>query len=112
MFKTDAITLTYIPNTYSQTTITHSMPPNSTELKVTDQPNCPSGEQLCGFTEGMEVIIFDTSGHFDTFIITQVQDSAGHLQHRGSDLSYGYDVGASVTVVGATASTSIARPTS
>ena len=99
VFKTDAITVHYIPNTYSQTTITNSMPPNSNELKVADQPNCPSGHQLCGFEEGMEVIIFDTSGHFDTFVITQVQDSAGHLQHQGVDLSYGYDVGASVTVV-------------
>ncbi len=99
VFKTDAITVTYIPNTYSQTTITNSMPPNSNEIKVADQPNCPSGEQLCGFTEGMEVIIFDGEGHFDTFVITHVQDSAGHLQHQGVDLSYGYDVGASVTVV-------------
>ena len=93
------ITLTYIPNTYSQTTISNSMPPNSAELKVTDQPNCPSGQQLCGFEEGMEVIIFDNTGHFDTFTITQVQDSAGHLQHRGQDLNWTYDTGAMVTQV-------------
>ena len=28
-----------------------------------------------------------------------MQDSAGHLQHRGQDLNYAYDVGASVTQV-------------
>ena len=39
------------------------------------------------------VIIFDTTGHFDTFTITQVQDAAGHLQHRGQDLNYAYQVG-------------------
>jgi hypothetical protein len=100
VFQSDAITMTYIPNTYSQTTVyPKSMPPNSNELKVADQPNCPQGEQLCGFTEGMDVIIFDTSGHFDTFVITKVQDSAGHLQHQGVDLSHEYAVGASVTVV-------------
>jgi hypothetical protein len=99
-FKSDAVTTTYIPNTYSQTTIyPKSMPPNSNELKVADQPNCPNGEQLCGFKEGMDVIIFDTSGHFDTFVITKVQDSAGHLQHQGVDLSHEYAVGASVTIV-------------
>ena len=97
VFRPDAITLTHIPNTYSQTTISQSMPPQSAELKVKDQPNCPKGEELCGFKEGMVVIIFDSSGHFDTFEITNVQDSAGHLQHRGQDLNYEYQVGATVT---------------
>ena len=63
---------------------------------MNDQPNCPHGEELCGFKEGDEVLIFDNSGHFDTFTITNVQDSAAHLQHRGQDLSYGYDTGASI----------------
>ncbi len=98
-FRTDAITLAYLPNSYSQTTISASMPPNSAELKVNDQLNCPHGEALCGFTEGMEVIIFDDTGHFDTFTITQVQDAAGHLQHRGQDLNYTYDAGSSVTQI-------------
>ena len=75
VFRSDTITLAYIPNTYSQTTISGSMPNVSAELKVTNQPNCPSGQELCGFTEGMEVIIFDTSGNFDTFTITQVQET-------------------------------------
>ncbi len=99
-FKTDVITLAYIPNTYSQTTISQSMPPQSAELKVNPQPNCPADAgSLCGFVEGMEVIIFDTAGHWDTFTITHVQDSAGHLQHRGQDLNYSYDTGASITQI-------------
>jgi hypothetical protein len=98
-FEPFAVTLMYIPNTYSQTVISMSMPTASTELKVTDQPNCPKGEELCGFEEGMSVIIFDTSGHFDVFDITEVQDDAAHLQHRGTDLSYPYNAGASVTQI-------------
>lgn len=98
-FTTDKITLTYIPNSYSQTTLRAAMPSQSAELKVTDQPNCPKGEQLCGFTIGMDVIIFDMSGNYDTFTITQVQDDAAMLQHRGDDLNYSYDAGASVTQV-------------
>jgi hypothetical protein len=97
VFRDDAVMLTYIPNSYSQTTISASMPPNSSELKVNDQPNCPKGQELCGFKEGMVVLIFDTAGHFDMFEITQVQDSAGHLQHRGYDLNYGFDAGSLVT---------------
>lgn len=97
-FKSDVLTFAYIPNTYSQTTISQAMPMSSAELKVTA---CPSGADLsgCGFVVGMEVIIFDTEGHFDTFTITQVQDAAGHLQHRGDGLSYPYGTGASITQI-------------
>jgi hypothetical protein len=97
--RPDVITLAYIPNTYSQTTISSPMPNVSAELKVTKVPNCPKGDELCGFEEGMDVIVFDTSGNFDVFTITQVQDAAGHLQHRGQDLSIPYEVGATVTQI-------------
>ena len=96
----DRVTITYVPNTYSQTTIRDPMPNTSAELKVTDQANCPpDANLLCGFEEGDEVIIFDSSGHFDTFTITQVQADAGHLQHRGQDFNYPYQPGASITQV-------------
>jgi hypothetical protein len=98
-YKSDAITLSYIPNSYSQTTIADPMPVQAAELKVFDQPNCPKGRQLCGFEIGMQVIIFDTAGNFDTFVITNVQDDAGHLQHRQQDLNYPYATGAQVTQI-------------
>jgi hypothetical protein len=92
--RSDAVTLAYIPNTYSQTTIRDAMPLPSSELKVEDMPNCPKGEELCGFEEGMTVLIFDVEGHFDFFTITNVQDDAGHLNHHQQDLSYTYQPGA------------------
>jgi len=99
-FTTDRITLAYVPNTYSQTTISQGMPPNSSEMKVTTQTNCPAdASKLCGFKVGMEVIVFDDSGNFDTFTLTQVQDDAVHLQHRGADLNYKYATGAIVTQI-------------
>jgi hypothetical protein len=93
------ITVSYIPNSYSQTTIEKSMPPNSSELKVTYPPNCPTAKTLCGFETGMTVLIFDQSGHYDTFTITHVQDSAGHLQHRGQKLNHEYAAGSSITQI-------------
>jgi hypothetical protein len=96
--RSDAVTITYIPNTYSQTTIRDPMPDASAELKVEDIPNCPKHNQLCGFEEGMTVLIFDDATHFDFFTVTEVQDDAGHLQHRGQGLSYAYQPGAIVTV--------------
>ena len=73
------------------------MPPQSAELKVNDldASNCPKKDPLCGFTEGMVVLIFDSTGHFDMFEITNVQSDAAHLQHRGQDLNYSYQTGAS-----------------
>lgn len=99
--KTDAITLMFVPNSYSQTTIEARMPNTSAELKVTAQRNCPGNNELCGFTEGMEVMIFDNlgSGSFDMFTITHVQGQAGHLQHRGQIFSRAYEVGASITQI-------------
>jgi hypothetical protein len=100
VFRDDTITLSYIPNSYSQTTISQSMPNVSAELKVTEQSNCPTDAgDLCGFTVGMDVIIFDTSGNFDLFTITEVQDEAAHLQHRGQVMSKPYDAGASITQI-------------
>jgi len=95
-FTTDRLTLTYVPNNYSQTTIRNGMPPGSKEMKVYDVPSCPKHDQLCGFEEGMKVLIFDREGHNDVFTITQVQDDAAHMQHSGQDLNYKYDDGAQV----------------
>ena len=99
VFRPDAITLAYIPNSYSQTTIESAMPPTSSEIKVTYPPNCPAAKDLCGFETGMTVIIFDQTGHFDTFTITHVQDSAGHLQHRGQNLNHEYGAGSTITQI-------------
>jgi len=95
--RSDAITLMYVPNSYSQTTIRDPMPQPSAELKVEDMANCPPGEELCGFDIGDTLLILDNMGHFDFFTVTNVQNSAGHLQHRQQDLSYAYQPGAYVT---------------
>jgi hypothetical protein len=96
--RTDAITITYVPNTYKQTSISEGMPNTSAELKVYQPKNCPNDEDLCGFHEGMEVVIFDeTTGSYDAFTITQVQGPAGHLQHRGQTFSREYEKDAVIT---------------
>jgi Prokaryotic N-terminal methylation motif len=97
VYKSDTVTLTYIPNSYSQTSIAQAMPPQSSELKVTYPPNCQVPKELCGFEIGMTVIIFDDTGHWDVFTLTQVQNDAAHVQHRGQGLNYGYEAGSTIT---------------
>ena len=97
----DAITIMYVPPTSAQTTIRDAMPSQSAEIKVNAQAGCPSGDNLCGFKEGMQVLIFDDSGTSDIFSITKVQDAALHLQHRGQDLSKAYAQNTYITQVAA-----------
>jgi prepilin-type N-terminal cleavage/methylation domain-containing protein len=88
-FRTDTITLMYVPPTFAQTTMDpHGPSLNSSEIAVMPEPGCPSGDSLCGFTTGMTVLMYDDSGNFDVFTITNVQGSAMHLQHNNDKLTY------------------------
>jgi hypothetical protein len=81
-FFSDRITITYVPNTASQTRVRDPMPQPSSEVKVDPQPGCPAVDPLCGFNVGMRVVIFDDTGAWDIFTITEVQTDSLHLQHR------------------------------
>jgi hypothetical protein len=102
-FRDDAITIFHIPTTASQCTIRDKMPQPSSEVKVNAEPGCPSSDPLCGFKEGMRVVIFDDTCSFDFFTITQVQSDSLHLQHRPpinpSDFTKAYDVGARISQI-------------
>jgi prepilin-type N-terminal cleavage/methylation domain-containing protein len=102
-FRDDAITIFHVPTTASQCTIRDKMPQPSSEVKVNAEPGCPASDPLCGFEQGMRVIIFDNTGSFDFFTITEVQSDALHLQHRPpinpADFSKAYDVGATISQV-------------
>ncbi|HEX7087875.1 MAG TPA: prepilin-type N-terminal cleavage/methylation domain-containing protein [Vicinamibacterales bacterium] len=95
-----AVTIMYVPTTTAQTTIRDDMPNESAELKVeTTLGGCPLGNNLCGFEQGMRVLIFDPSGAYDIFTITQVQDAALHLQHRDDKFTTTYQKGSWITQI-------------
>jgi type II secretory pathway pseudopilin PulG len=96
LYRDDAISLVYVPNTSAQTTISTPMPNVSAEIKVNAQLGCPVGDPMCGFNEGMSLLIFDDTGTWDSFDVTQVQESALHLQHRGQQFNKAYDSGANI----------------
>jgi prepilin-type N-terminal cleavage/methylation domain-containing protein len=101
-FKSDTITIMYVPPTLSQTKITTPMPDVSAEIKVAAEGACPLNgstgvrDPLCGFEEGMDVLIYDDTGTFDVFTITNVQSDALHLQHNDDPLSKAYGAGAKI----------------
>ncbi len=105
-YKTDTITVAYVPPTSSQTTIAPpGMPQPSAEIKVNAQPGCPivqgQRDQLCGFKDGMRAVIFDDTGSYDTFTITNVQGAANppHFQHRLDTFSKSYGADAYIAQV-------------
>ena len=93
VFKTDTITLIYVPPTIAQTTLAvHGPSLNSSEIGVNKEAGCPPSDDLCGFKIGMTVMMYDASGNYDIFTITNVQSNALHLQHNSDNLTYtGYD---------------------
>jgi prepilin-type N-terminal cleavage/methylation domain-containing protein len=98
-FRPDAITIFSVPTTPSQCTIRDQMPQPSSEVKVNAEPGCPADDALCGFREGMRVVIFDSTGSYDIFTVTEVQTAALHLQHNRDNFSKAYDVGAIISQV-------------
>jgi prepilin-type N-terminal cleavage/methylation domain-containing protein len=97
-YRADTISLMYVPPTSAQTGVNKAMGSgNSQELDVDAQLNCGPDKKtaLCGFKEGMRVLIMDTDGTWDYTTITNVQDAALHLQHSGK-LSGGYASGGAV----------------
>ena len=71
----------YVPNTNAQTTIGNRHADPSAELKVHQQPGCGEDDrELCGFYDGDRVLIFDPSGAYSIFTITNSQDNALHCR--------------------------------
>ena len=97
VYRDNAMTLVYVPHTVAQATISQPMAAGSEQFTVNDHPSCPTRVRLCGFSRGMEVLIFDDMGHYDVLKITGVQGEVGTLQNRGSTLSTSYGAGTTVT---------------
>jgi prepilin-type N-terminal cleavage/methylation domain-containing protein len=88
-YRDDVITVIYVPPTIAQTSLATKGPALvSAEIGVNKEPNCPPSDDLCGFKEGMIALMYDASGNYDLFEITNVQENALHLQHRNDKLTY------------------------
>jgi hypothetical protein len=91
-FRDDIITIMYVPPTSAQTSLRRkngNSLTNSSEINVNPDPGCPADDPLCGFKEGMTMLMYDDSGNYDTFTVTQVQESGQiKLQHNNDKIQY------------------------
>ena len=78
-FRTDTITIISVPATSAQTTLGADLMPAELTLQAAVEPGCPVGTNLCGFTAGTTVLVYDDTGNFDAFTIATVTDSAAQL---------------------------------
>jgi prepilin-type N-terminal cleavage/methylation domain-containing protein len=97
-YFTDKITLVSVPMLAAQTTVREAMAGPAAEIPVNAQSGCPAYEALCRFEAGMNVVVFDDKGWWDTFRITNVDSGALHLEHGGA-LRKAYDAGAVVAEI-------------
>jgi Tfp pilus assembly protein PilW len=78
-FRTDTITIISVLSTSAQTTLGADLMPAELTLQAAVEPGCTVGTNLCGFTAGMTVLVYDDTGNFDAFTIATVTDSAAQL---------------------------------
>jgi hypothetical protein len=88
-FKTDTITVMYVPTTAAQTTIATGAPHGiSGDIGVNSDAGCPSGDAACGFKDGMTALLFDAIGDYETFTISNVQSNLLHVERADGSLTF------------------------
>jgi hypothetical protein len=84
VFSSNALTVLYVPSTALQTTISNPLS-EAGYVAVNADSGCPAGDPLCGFKSGKHAVVYDTSGAFDTFAVTDV-GAGGTLSLRHGQL--------------------------
>lgn len=94
LFTNDSVTLLRLVPGAAQTTIGSSTTAGSSSVEVNADPGCPAASPSCGFDETTEVVIYDTTGAYDTFSVTGSAGSTLDLRHNMADAStiYAADV--------------------
>jgi Tfp pilus assembly protein PilW len=89
--RTDVLTAAYVPaQTAAQTTIRLAMTATSGTAFINLDPGCPPVEPACGFSAGMDVMVYDDTGSYDTFRVLATQPGSLQLQHTMADTPQSY----------------------
>ena len=95
--RRDVITMVYVPaQTAAQATIRQPMPAGSGAALINLDPGCPLNQTTCGFSAGMDVMIYDDTGSYDTFRVLAAQPGLLQLQHTMPDTAQSYRPGARI----------------
>ena len=94
-FRSDVMTVSYaLPQTAAQTTLRQPMAAASGTALIGLEAGCPAGDAACAFSAGMDVILYDDTGAFDTFRVQSAQAGSLQLLHTMADAALSYQAGA------------------
>lgn len=70
-FRSDAISVLFVPSTASQTTLASPMQAGALEISIANAATCPvaTATQLCGFAAGDQLVAFDAAGEWHVFTV-------------------------------------------
>ncbi len=77
--RTDTVTAIGVPATAAQTTLSADLLPGVLTLQAAVEPGCSAGTNLCGFSPGLTVAIYDDTGTFGVFTVATVADAAAQI---------------------------------
>jgi hypothetical protein len=66
-------------------------------LRVIILPGCRGGDDACGFEAGTTIMVFDGTGGWEAFTVTQVQGASLSVRHLGLASARAYAAGSYVT---------------
>jgi type II secretory pathway pseudopilin PulG len=93
-FHADRISITYVPDTRSQTALLAGMAGSGSPLAIdANAPGCPA-DGSCGFTRGDRALVFSAEAH-DVFTVSST-DPSGATLSPAATLSYAYPAGSRV----------------
>jgi prepilin-type N-terminal cleavage/methylation domain-containing protein len=94
--RSDAVTISRLTPSFVETTMRDPMGGGALTLTVDEPANCPIRNGVCGLAQGMKVVVFEQSGVFDWFTVTQVQSQAVTLVSHQPGPSPGHPAGSYV----------------
>ena len=99
-YRSDALTLYYLPANGADATLAADLTPGSRVLEIVTSGPCPQHISPCGFAIGSDVLLSDESGNFGRFTLTAVTNSPPTLTiDRPADAVATYRAGSRVAEV-------------
>jgi prepilin-type N-terminal cleavage/methylation domain-containing protein len=97
-FRTDAISLLFVPSTASQTRLAAPMTAGALDIVIENPATCPaaSASQMCGFASGDQLLVFDRASEWGVFSVDRVGGGAT-MTLKGTPPARRFDVQANVT---------------
>jgi len=100
-FRTDAITVMWVPFAAAEATLAAAVGPGQPTLLTTPAPGCSPARVLCGWPVGTTLLVFGKFGRYDLFTLTAISGTSGQLRAEvaGGILLNTYEIGSTIVPI-------------